>query len=168
MSDGTHGAWTSTVCDENNCYSNSTSSMDFSLNGGEDGLLKLTVTPNDIAGAGVYQILVYDISDSANTNAVMTVNVAAEFATGVSDPINGDISIYPIPAKDVLNVNIEFVENASSVEIYNVVGQKLKSVTIQDGSKVASIAVSDLKKGVYFVRVYSNGKDVITKTFTKE
>jgi len=168
ISDETSSTWTSTVCDENNCYSNSTYTKEFILDGGEDGLLKLTVTPNNMPGEGFYQILVYDINDSANANAVMDINVVAEAATGISDPIDGDVSIYPIPAKDVLNVNLEFVKNATSVEIFNVVGQKLKSVAVQDGSKVTIIPVSDLKKGVYFVRVYSNGQNVITKTFTKE
>lgn len=166
--EGTPAAWTSTVCDENNCYSTATSTKDFILNGGANGLLKLTVTPNETPGEGVFKVLVYDVNDSANANAIMIVNTVVENLTGVSDPVNGGVSIYPIPAKDFLNVKFEAVKNVSSVEIFNVVGQKLKVVNVSSEMKSVAVPVSDLKKGVYFVRVYSNGNDVITKTFTKE
>jgi hypothetical protein len=160
--------WTSTVCDLNNCYASGTSTMDFVLNGNSNGLMDVTVTPHDIAGVGSYTIYVYDIDDSANVNATLNIDVVAEGTTGIIDPVDGDVSIYPIPAKDVLNVGFTVAENVNRVEVYNVVGQKLKSVNIASGLKGVAVPVSDLKKGVYFVRVYSNGKELITKTFTKE
>lgn len=160
--------WTSTVCDLNNCYSATTSSMQFVLGPNSNGLLDVTVNPNDYGGQGGYTILVYDINDSINTNAFVNIDVVAEGTTGISDPVEGGITIFPIPAKDVLNVNFQGVKNVSSVEVYNVVGQKMKSVNVIAGSKGATVPVSDLKKGVYFIRVYSGGNDVVTKTFTKE
>ncbi|MEO6168392.1 MAG: T9SS type A sorting domain-containing protein [Chitinophagales bacterium] len=165
---GAPSAWTTTVCDKNNCYSTTTSSQDFVLNAGASGLLRLTVNPNGVTGNATYQVLVYDINDSINSNTVFTVNVTAYDMTGINDPINGGVSLYPIPAKDLLNVNFDGLKNVTSIAIYNVVGQKLKTVNVYAGSKTVAIPVSDMKKGVYFIRVYSNNTEAITKTFTKE
>lgn len=166
--EGAPSAWTTTVCDKNNCYSTSTSSQEFVLGAGASGLLRLTVNPNDAFGEATYQILVYDINDSSNTHAVFTVDVTVQDVTGINDPINGGVSVYPIPAKDILNVNFDGVKNVNSVAVYNVVGQKLKTYNVYAGSKTVAIPVADMKKGVYFLRVYSNNKEAITKTFTKE
>lgn len=165
---GAPAAWTTTVCDKNNCYSTTTSSQDFVLGAGASGLLRLTVNPNGVTGNATYQVLVYDLNDSINTNSVFIVNVNAFDMTGINDPVNGGVSLYPIPAKDQLNINFEGVKNVTSISIYNVVGQKLKTVNVNAGSKSAVIPVSDMKKGVYFLRVYSNNTEAVTKTFTKE
>ncbi|MBK9732131.1 MAG: T9SS type A sorting domain-containing protein [Chitinophagaceae bacterium] len=162
------GIWTSTVCDKNNCYSSNTNSQDFVLNAGANGLLKLTVNAQMVAGEGDYQILVYDLNDSIYTNAVFTVHAVAQDMTGISDPVATGVSVYPIPAKDILNINFDAVKNVNAVSIYNVVGQKLKTVNVYTGSKSVAVPVSELKKGVYFLRVYSNNKEAVTKTFTKE
>jgi hypothetical protein len=166
--EGAPSAWTTTVCDKNNCYSTSTSSQEFVLGAGASGLLRLTVNPNDAFGEATYQVLVYDVYDSTNTHAIFTVNVTVQDITGINDPINGGVSVYPIPAKDILNVNFDGVKNVNSVAVYNVVGQKLKSYNVYAGSKTVAIPVADMKKGVYFLRVYSSNKEAITKTFTKE
>lgn len=165
---GAPAAWTTTVCDKNNCYSTATSTQDFVLGAGASGLLRLTVNPNDVIGEATYQVLVYDINDSSNTNAIFIVNVVAYDMTGINDPVNGGVSLYPIPAKDQLTINFEGVKNVTAISIYNVVGQKLKTVNVNAGSKSVVIPVSDMKKGVYFLRVYSNNTEAVTKTFTKE
>ncbi|MBX7107267.1 MAG: T9SS type A sorting domain-containing protein [Chitinophagales bacterium] len=160
--------WTTTVCDKNNCYSSATASQDFVLAANAGGLLRLTVNPNLVTGEGHYQIVVFDIYDSTNTNAVLHVNAVGKDFTGIADPIGTSLTMYPIPAKDILNINFDGINNANSIAIYNVVGQKMKSVNVYAGSKSVAVPVADLKKGVYFLRVYSNNKEVVTKTFTKE
>lgn len=161
-------SWTSTVCDKNNCYSNNTNTQDFVLNAGANGLLKLTVNPQMVSGEGEYQVLVFDLNDSAATNAVLNVHASAQNLTGISNPAIAGVSIYPIPAKDILNINFDGLKNVNAISIYNVVGQKLKTVNVYAGSKSVAVPVSELKKGVYFLRVYSNNKEALTKTFTKE
>ena len=161
-------AWTTTVCDKNNCYSTSTATQQFVLAANASGLLRLTVNPNDVPGEASYQILVYDVNDSINTNAIFTVEVSSEGITGINDPLAAGVSVFPIPAKDFINVNFDGVKNVTAISIYNVVGQKLKTVNVYAGSKTVAIPVSDMKKGVYFLRVYSNSKEAVTKTFTKD
>ncbi len=159
--------WYTTVCDDNNCYAPGTSSMTVKIAANAQGLLKLNVFANDVVGTGSYHLNAYDISDSANANVKLTVDVVTN-PTGISDVNTEVVSIYPNPAKDVLYMNLDASKKINSIDIHNVVGQKIKTVNLQDGVKSVAIPVSDLKKGIYFVRIFSNGKEVATKTFSKD
>ena len=61
---------------------------------------------------------------------------------------NKVISVYPNPAKDIINLNSE--QKISEVKIYNVAGALIKTDTNVIGNKVN---VSQLKPGVYIVKV---------------
>ena len=66
---------------------------------------------------------------------------------------NDQLSIYPNPTSDVLN--IASGHNIQNVEMFDVLGKSVKRV-----SNSKSIDVSDLKTGVYFVKVWTdNGQD---------
>src|SRR4030095_14292114 len=116
--------------------------------------------PNNEPGVATYRVLVWNPQDSANFNAVLTVDAVVEHPTGISDPTSPEVNLYPIPAKDVLNISFPASMNVTDVVIFNVVGQKIKSAHVENGSKATSLPVSDMKRGVYFLRLYSNGKDV--------
>lgn len=66
---------------------------------------------------------------------------------------NAEVKVYPNPVKDILNINTD--KNINSIEIFSLTGQLIK--TIDNNTK--QINVSDLKKGIYLLRVKSEGKD---------
>lgn len=63
------------------------------------------------------------------------------------------ISVYPNPAKDV--VNIKTNKDVNSIQIFSLTGQLVKTID----KNVRAINVSDLKKGVYLLRVKSATQD---------
>jgi hypothetical protein len=69
-----------------------------------------------------------------------------------SASINGSISIYPNPVKDVLNINIEEQGNYS-ITIIDAVG---KVVYVNQTDKNLTINTSNLSQGIYIVKVKSN------------
>ncbi len=73
-----------------------------------------------------------------------------------------DLSVYPNPAKDVLNINTEKV--IESVQIMSISGQLMRS--IQGDSNYEEINISDLQAGMYILLVQSEGK-LITQKFVK-
>jgi len=162
--------WTTTVCDDLNCYAPSVGAAPtvVTIAAGQTGLLKLNLFPNEVVGTGHYHVIAYDIMDSANVNVTMTVEVTAQGNTGINDIGDAVISVYPNPAKDVLFVNLDATKHITSLEVYNVVGQKVKTVNLEDGLKSVSVPVSDMKKGVYFLRVVSGTKEIVTRTFSKD
>ena len=68
------------------------------------------------------------------------------------------VALYPNPVKDRLTVK---AENLQSVEIYNLMGQQVLIST----SSVIDMSV--LNQGIYFVRIYADGKTV-TKRVVKQ
>lgn len=73
---------------------------------------------------------------------------------------NKNISIYPNPAFDVLNIS---VKDGTEFEIFNAAGQLVSKGKIS-GQKVQ---VSDLLKGVYFIQVKDNN-NIQNLKFIKE
>lgn len=61
-----------------------------------------------------------------------------------------NFTIYPNPAKDILNIALENNEILEKVTIYNNLGQKIKTVSQN------TIDISSLAKGLYFVEVTTN------------
>lgn len=74
----------------------------------------------------------------------------------VSDVKKNNISVYPNPATDV--INISNVSSKTKFEIYNVGGQ-----LVNQGTTDGKVNVSKLTKGVYILTVESNGDRSQTK-----
>lgn len=69
-----------------------------------------------------------------------------------------DLTLFPNPAKDVLNIKTEW--EIEKVEIYSLDGRFIKQIS------ASSIDVSELTAGIYFVQMSVDGNR-ITKTFIK-
>lgn len=76
------------------------------------------------------------------------------YQTNIQDDFNEEVSVYPNPVLNVLNIN---VEDLVCVQIFNSLGQKLISSTNN------VIDVSGLPKGNYFVVIYRENEKNIKK-----
>lgn len=83
--------------------------------------------------------------------------------TSSTEEYEVQLSVYPIPASDVLNYNIGNVEGAQSIELYDLSGRLIlsKELTQQKGN----IDVSELSKGMYLVKI--EGEVSFVKRFSK-
>jgi hypothetical protein len=73
--------------------------------------------------------------------------------------------VFPNPAKNAANVSVEMPDNASlSIGLFNIVGQEVKSVTVdaKKGVNVVALDLNGLTSGVYLVKIQS-GKMSSTK-----
>jgi len=70
--------------------------------------------------------------------------------------------MYPNPASDVLNISSQSTIN--TVEIFNVLGQKVITMQVEDTS--AEINVSNLNAGIYLIK-YEINNSTSTKKFVK-
>ncbi|MDA9317137.1 choice-of-anchor J domain-containing protein, partial [Polaribacter sp.] len=87
--------------------------------------------------------------------------IGAETA-GVEDESLVTLNMYPNPANDVLNISAQNTIN--TVEIYNVLGQKVISMQVENTS--AEINVSNLNAGIYLIK-YEINNSTSTKKFVK-
>jgi hypothetical protein len=81
------------------------------------------------------------------------VNDSAGLGTDTFD--SSAFKYYPNPVKNLLNLS--FDQEISSVEIFNLLGQKVKSNTVNAANDV-QVDMSSLANGPYMVKVISNNK----------
>jgi len=111
------------------------------------------VTP----GTDVITYTVTNACGSASATTTVTINhCPLSVCTGLPNNLN----IYPNPAKTFLNISAAYSIN--SISISNLLGQTVYTQTYD--SRQVQVNISDLSKGVYFVKI--NGTEV--KKFVKE
>src|SRR5690606_33178265 len=126
------------------------------INNAEAGVYTITVSVNGSIytppGAGVqgqhYSLI------ATSDNATLSVN-----------PIEAvsDLLIYPNPTYDILYFNM-INHNYSNIEIYDDVGKRVLSTTINNNS----IDIYTLTPGVYMVKAYSESGNAVTKKIIKK
>lgn len=119
-----------------------------------DGLTSCSVADG---GNGSYQILyngdvMAEITEAdANFGDTDSQNFCIQDFTGIDESsLAGKISVYPNPAKDVLNISVNDL-NAESVQILTVDGQLVYTITVD--SSTTKVDTSVLAAGVYLVKV---------------
>jgi len=75
-----------------------------------------------------------------------------------------NISLYPNPATDILNIKTNNKTTINKIEVYNILGQKI----LQQADNNNTIIISGFTKGVYFAKIYQDNNVVSTKRFIKE
>lgn len=156
--------WDFNFCDNFGCYSpiSEGTSETFKLKKGESGPLKGDFIFNGTKGNGQVKVVVKSVSNSNITDTFTM--IATSWATGLNDiKKTADVSFYPNPAKDVITIK-QNSNKQTEVAIYNVLGSKVKTITVGAGENALNI--SDLQKGMYFIRYTENGA-LVSKTFTK-
>ncbi len=72
----------------------------------------------------------------------------------VSNPsLENTFSIYPNPAKDILNINASNSNEFTKVAIYDISGTLVKTHSFSGNITNSTINISDLRQGIYFVRI---------------
>lgn len=111
---------------------------------------------NVLASYGDYKYYVTALYTDTVANAFLcespsTDTIAFTFpAVGVVEIGNGQISVYPNPATENVNVKSDYVIN--TLEVMNYVGQTVyKNANVE--AKTSKINVSNLQAGIYFVKV---------------
>jgi PKD repeat protein len=121
------------------------------------GVVASTFDPS-VSGAGTFTVM-YSYTDANNCSAVDSKTVNVSLCTGITELTSTNISIYPNPAKDAINVMMDAaLINNTSIELYDAIGKLIiteKVVNVQTTIKIDALA-----KGIYTVRIVSEGKQV--------
>jgi hypothetical protein len=158
--------WEFGLCDPGNCVTELTigSKSEFTLGVGKSGEFKGDFVPNATSGNGKAKIVCYSKANPTMYFDTLEVQINA-WATGVkiNQAATRELSIFPNPAKEKLTLKYN-VKETTQVDIYNVLGSKVK--TINHNGFETEINISDLQKGLYFIR-FKDGNQTISKPFTK-
>lgn len=106
-----------------------------------------TITDAPVTVGETYYVRVSSYSNSQSGSFCLDVSTNEDLANTAFDKKN--VIVYPNPVKDVLNVN--YVENISSIAVYNMLGQEVafKTMNVNQGQ----IDMSALASGTYLVKV---------------
>lgn len=157
-------AWTFDFCDPQDCITNlhlgSTST--FKLKKGSAGPLKSDFYTNNTNGVGRIQLkLEYENGARAGDTLTLTLN---SWMTGVNNAKKqNEVAFFPNPAKDLITLKYN-TSKPVEVEIFNILGNKVKTFTHNGGE--TAVNIGELQKGMYFMRFNDNGVSV-SKSFTK-
>lgn len=168
-------AWESTLCDKEQCYSitpsNFTTVRTVALGAGENSLIKWGVSPFCTAGNGNAAMILWLEGDSANT--VQTIYCRAAITLDVSCTVSAPdreedagFKVYPNPASDFISLSGLDSRKEARVEVYNMIG-KLQLQKQFGAGNDPSVNISNLTPGIYMLKIFREGKSVITRTFNK-
>lgn len=140
-----------------------TSSTTFNENlAGVNTLTDRTLDISNFAGETVYIAFRHHGTTDIFTMEIDNVAVVAENIASVDTALAGSFSVYPNPAKDVLNI-----ANSIGAEINTITVSDINGRTVKQFGSVSQINISDLNAGVYFVNISSN-EGSLTKKVVKQ
>lgn len=96
----------------------------------------------------------FDYNWPIQTNTATTTIKEVKGLSNAEFDFSEQIKLYPIPAKEVLNIATESNITLNTIEIYNIMGQLVMAVA--NVKEVKSIPINQLSKGTYIIKVNSN------------
>ncbi|MEQ1675414.1 MAG: reprolysin-like metallopeptidase [Chitinophagaceae bacterium] len=145
--------------------SNGTTQLAISQNG---GTTSETITRTYTAGT--YYVRVYGYNNANNATSCYTLRVATGTATRGEEPITGmgiKVSLFPNPAKNVLNVNIAGNDERKVINVFDVNGKMVMSQVAAPST--TSLDITKLSGGIYFLKVTgADGNALYQQKFVKE
>lgn len=116
----------------------------------------------DVTADGTYTLTVTDSHQCSTTKSVKV----KMSATGIGNATIADITVYPNPARDIVNIDFDgMLANGCQILIANASGQIIFASRQTDD--IMQIAVDDWAPGMYFIKITSNNETRIIK-FVKE
>ncbi len=101
---------------------------------------------NPAQGKAYYRLKMVDMDGRAEYSGIIALNVSCG---------KGSVLVYPVPTRDVLNVNITGADSkGTQATLYNQAGQNVLSRNLSNGSN--QLDVSRLARGIYQLRLINN------------
>ena len=82
----------------------------------------------------------------------------------VRETIENSINVFPNPTYSLLHINMDFNQNIEQLQVVDVTGRIVK--TQRESNNWSQVDVSNLRRGHYFIIIYTNGSRY-SKPFTK-
>ncbi len=115
---------------------------------------------------GTYPVILTVTSPDGCTSATTIEIVVTDLTTGLEEDIlNNQISVFPNPASDLLTVSFEFSSPTSlTLTLIDVRGSVVKTIPLQTYfNSTFPIEISDLPKGIYYLKMNNENLQVVKK-----
>ncbi len=154
------------ICDAVSCKDESVDFFGYNLIDAKLYTLDVHFLNNNNTGEGTVKLLIWDYNDSLNTAQFVTFHTVIELSSSIETSESIDISIYPNPVTDFVQINNIDLEKISSIEVFNIIGKKVLQVNSLLLNNTLNF--SDFDKGVYFIKMIGiNENTYYTKNIIK-
>lgn len=143
-------------------YTGQSGSVPASITDGQNVAYTFNYTvPSTSTRANMHAVAV--LIDQSNGEIVSAEQVSIAEGAGIDEMNAINLSVYPNPSSDVMNISFEGNNSDYDVKVVDLTGRVIMagSYGSLSGKQVISVPVSTLSKGAYMVSVTSNG---VTKT----
>lgn len=106
------------------------------------------------------------LDDDINMNGIPDF-LDPDVALSVTDITFTDLSIYPNPTRDILQIVSPSFTQDTSIRVYDIHGREIGKYTLDSVSNTVEVDLSNVASGIYFVYVTS-GKKSITRQVIKQ
>ena len=124
-----------------------------------------TYTITNLTGNTTYEIQVQANCGDGNLSDWSPAITVTTKSVGIESWLENSVNLYPNPAKEYVDIRVDGDLNVSMMEVYDVYGKLVNTVTVIDNP--TRINISGLANGMYFVRVTTE-KGAVTKSFLKK
>ncbi len=163
------------ICDNQSCYPMSLlwpsgatkTSLAYGNGAGyvRDFHLQLNLT--GATTAGTYYVVVRLNGGTTDTTQVYSVTFAPTAIHNISKSMD-EISLYPNPTNNDINVVYDANADIKTISVYNIIGKAL-AVYKPTAENSANLSLENVPAGIYFLRlINSKGEVVVTRKFTKQ
>lgn len=77
-----------------------------------------------------------------------------------------EVKVFPNPASDFVTVSIKDKMENPEIKMYDIMGKLVKQEQFESGNNL-QFSVSNLSKGIYYLQISSNGKEMSKKLIIK-
>ena len=113
-----------------------------------------------------YEIQVQAVCEEGNESE-WSAPIVVTTLVGINSYLESNVTLYPNPAKEFVDVRIDGDVNVTGMEVYDVYGKLIRTVVGANNDSPLRINVSDFSAGMYFVRVTTE-QGMVTKRFVKK
>ena len=111
----------------------------------------------------------FESSSTGNSLFIDDINIYFKDEIGVAEKeeLISNISVYPLPAKQTANIEINVKESAKyTIDVLDLTGRVVANVineTLTAGNHVKEVNVSTFTNGVYFIRVNAGAETAVKR-----
>lgn len=112
----------------------------------------VSITGSDVDSAHYYYFYNWQVEQEACASPAVPVSVIVQNCAGIKQAmgINNQLTIYPNPATDILNIECSMVNENATLKIIDMLGNIVKQVPFN--TQHLTLSIADLAAGVYMIQ----------------
>lgn len=140
--------------------------IDYSFGTDGKAILDFEGTISSISSADFDNYGRFVISGAYGSNEVFITQTIplSNTLSSVQHNTESSVILFPNPIKEKLN--LKGIQEVEKIEIYNMAGSLIKKIILKH-SKTAQIDISDISKGMYFIKLYKKDSMMVRKISKK-